>query len=99
MSTAVATVVTLQAEVRVLMMGARQVTKGVFSQLDTYLEDRLPDIEVLGRVAPVDTKHSRWFYWLGRAKWDGTLVRVNLNVITTEDYQRYETQPLIVLAG
>jgi hypothetical protein len=65
-----ATVEVLTAEVRVLMVGSRQITMGVFTQLDEVYED---DIEAFGRVRP---RNSQDFIWVvGKHKDDGTLAR------------------------
>lgn len=64
-----ATVETLTAEVRVLMVGNRQVTLSVYRQLD---EAPLSDVEPFGRVR--DGKESgTWI--VGRARDTGVLVR------------------------
>lgn len=66
-----ATVETLTAEVRVLMVGSRQVTLSVFNQLDGVACN---EIEPFGRVNPKDA--DRWVVWVvGRDCSDGTLVR------------------------
>jgi len=65
-----ATVEVLTAEVRVLMVGSRQITMGVFTQLDEVYED---GIEAFGRVRP---RNSQDFIWVvGKHKDDGTLAR------------------------
>ncbi len=66
-----ATVETLTAEVRVLMVGSRQVTMSVYDQLD-YLAPA--DINPLGRVRP---KAAHWWrtYVVGQDKKTGALVR------------------------
>jgi hypothetical protein len=70
-----ATVETLTAEVRVLMVGSRQVTLSVFGQLDEVEFER---IEPFGRVRP---KGSDDYIWLvGRHKTDGVLVRAKIPV-------------------
>jgi hypothetical protein len=51
-----ATVETLTAEVRVLMVGSRQVTLSVYNQLD---EVPYADIEPYGRVRPRDAERGR----------------------------------------
>lgn len=70
MSTATATVETLTAEVRVLMVGSRQVTLSVFGQLDRV---GIHAIEPFGRVHPRDADADR-IYVVGRSL-TGTLVR------------------------
>lgn len=66
-----ATVETLTAEVRVLMVGSRQVTLSVYSQLD-YAD--FEDIESFGRVRPKDAQLD-YIYLVGRYRETGTLVR------------------------
>lgn len=68
-----ATVETLTAEVRVLMVGSRQVTLSVYGQLDWVRYDQ---IEPFGRVRPKDALWGR-VYVVGRAA-DGSLVRSQL---------------------
>ncbi|MET7399172.1 hypothetical protein ABZS66_37390 [Dactylosporangium sp. NPDC005572] len=65
-----ATVETLTAEVRVLMVGSRQITAGVYAQLDVVAPDL---IEPLGRVSPRDAR-AGWVHIVGRHTGDGTLV-------------------------
>jgi hypothetical protein len=50
-----ATVETLTAEVRVLMVGSRQVTLSVYGQLDTA---EYEDAELFGRVSPKAAEHG-----------------------------------------
>jgi len=84
-----ATVEVLTAEVRVLMVGSRQITMGVFTQLDEVYED---DIEAFGRVRP---RNSQDFIWVvGKHKDDGTLVRSKLSIA-----REWAALPLIVLAS
>lgn len=71
-----ATVETLTAEVRVLMVGSRQVTLGVFGQLD---EVEYGQIEPFGRVRPKDGSES-YIYVVGRRKVSGELVRAKTPV-------------------
>jgi hypothetical protein len=66
-----ATVQTLTAEVRTLMVGSRQVTLSVFNQLDTRPVD---EIDVFGRVRHRDAS-SDSVNVVGRSREDGTLVR------------------------
>jgi hypothetical protein len=62
----------LTAEVRVLMVGSRQVTLSVYRQLDLVDADQ---IEPFGRVSDSrDDAHHRNVYVIGRSP-DGTLVR------------------------
>ena len=72
-------VVTLQAEVRVIKMDARQVTKGIFAQIDEV--QGLDDLDVMGRVCvpPKSLKEPHFTYWLiGRSTMDGTLVKLEI---------------------
>lgn len=64
-----ATVETLTAEVRVLMVGNRQITAGVAAQLDAV---RYVDAEPMGRIRLRNSDA-----WIGRSLTDGTLVRVD----------------------
>jgi hypothetical protein len=68
MAIATATVATLTAEVRVLMVGSRQITRSVFRQLD-----EVPDgqCEVMGRVN--EDGSNTWV--VGRDRRFGNLVR------------------------
>jgi hypothetical protein len=66
-----ATVETLTAEVRVLIVDSRQVTLSVYGQLD---EVPCTDIEPFGRVRPRDAEQGR-VYIVGRDKESGALVR------------------------
>ena len=66
-----ATVETLTAEVRVLMVGTRQVTLSIFGQLDDVAIDK---IEPFGRVSPKDADPS-YTYAVGRHTDTGELVR------------------------
>lgn len=68
-----ATVETLTAEVRVLMVGSRQVTLSVARQLD---EVDLVDVEPFGRVNISDTGT----FVVGRHKQTGALVRAKVSV-------------------
>lgn len=65
-----ATVKTLTAEVRVLMVGSRQVTLSVYGQLDQV---DYAEIEPFGRVNP--RGEDDYLCIVGRSKRDGTLVR------------------------
>lgn len=71
-----ATVETLTAEVRVLMVGSRQVTLSVYGQLDWIGSD---DIEPFGRVRPRDAKYG-YVYLIGRHPESGALVRASAPV-------------------
>jgi len=66
-----ATVETLTAEVRVLMVGSRQITLSVFGQLD---EIDAGKIEPFGRVRPKDGTPG-WIYVIGKNPGNGELVR------------------------
>lgn len=76
-----ATVETLTAEVRVLMVGNRQITLSVARQLDTV---KLSDLEPFGRVR---LDKDRENYVIGRSKETGALV--------VAKYQPRTTAPLI----
>lgn len=86
-----ATVETLTAEVRVLMVGSRQITLSVARQLDRV---GLYDLEPFGRIRLAS---HRWTF-IGRCVRTGALV-------LTHDYygheltEEYRNLPLIVLAG
>lgn len=74
-ATTTARVEVLTAEVRVLMVGSRQVTLSVYAQLDSA--ERVEHIEPFGRVAPRDAE-SGWVYVVGASQRDadrGTLIR------------------------
>lgn len=71
-----ATVETLTAEVRVLMVGSRQVTLSVFGQLD---EVEFEQIEPFGRVRPKNDNDG--YIWLvGCDQGSGALVRARIPV-------------------
>jgi multidrug efflux pump subunit AcrA (membrane-fusion protein) len=74
MTTKTATVETLTAEVRVLMVGSRQVTLSVYSQLD-YAD--FENIEPFGRVRPKDAQLD-YIYLIGRHRETGTLTRSSI---------------------
>lgn len=95
MSAETATVETLTAEVRTLVVGSRQVTLSVARQLDTV---PVWEIEPFGRVnlsGPFDT------IMVGRHRTSGALVisRPVHEHPDAEVRERYEAMPLIVLAG
>jgi hypothetical protein len=71
---ATATVEALTAEVRVLMVGSRQVTLSVYGQLD-----EVPDTSItpMGRVAPKDAQPG-WVYVVGKDNATGALARSSL---------------------
>lgn len=81
-----ATVETLTAEVRVLMVGSRQVTLSVYGQLD-----EAERMEVFGRVNP-KTAAPGYVYFIGRNPEDGSLVRGS--VPATENAVRNENRDL-----
>ena len=66
-----ATVEALTAQVRVLMVGSRQITLSVYWQLDDVDSDK---VDVFGRVAPSQAEEG-WTYAVGRHKESGDLVR------------------------
>jgi hypothetical protein len=66
-----ATVETLTAEVRVLMVGSRQVTLSVYGQLDWA---EYEDMEAFGRVNPRGAEYG-YIYFVGRHRENGSLVR------------------------
>jgi hypothetical protein len=68
---ATATVEVLTAEVRVLMVGSRQVTLSVYNQLDEVPHS---GVEPFGRVNPKDAERGR-IYVVGRDRETGVLVR------------------------
>jgi hypothetical protein len=74
-SSSTATVETLAAEVRVLMVGSRQVTLSVYRQLD-----RVPfaAIEPMGRVRDGKEKTANEVQVVGKSRADGTLVSAAL---------------------
>lgn len=73
------TVKTLTAEVRVLMVGSRQITLSVYGQLDD-----IPDIRItpMGRVAPKDAQ-AAWVYVVGKDSQTGALARSSLPYTTS----------------
>ena|ERR1700733_5155631 len=93
------TVETLTAEVRVLMVGSRQITMSVYKQLDFAPAN---EIEPLGRIRP-DSKSTQLDFLLptqvvGRHKRTGHLVRSEAES-ETEAAAEWRSLPLIVLAG
>jgi len=95
-----ATVQTLTAEVRVLMVGSRQITMSVFKQLD---HRPIEEIELFGRVSvPNDYGIVRV---VGRSTLDGTLVRSHVDnpygglIGNQGNWDKAKALPLIVLAG
>lgn len=92
-----ATVETLAAEVRVLMVGNRQITLSVARQLDRV---GLCDLEPFGRVKLGDGYDHRTV--IGRSKKDGSLVVswfTRDREWSGELDRRAAELPLIVLAG
>ena len=73
-----ATVETLTAEVRVLMVGSRQVTASVYGQLD---EAEYEDITPFGRVTPKDVA-AGYVYVVGKHAETGELIRASLPAFT-----------------
>ena len=71
MSNSTATVETLTAEVRVLMVGSRQVTLSVYGQLDHAPFD---EMEPFGRVRPRDSQLD-YIYLVGRHRQTDALVQ------------------------
>jgi hypothetical protein len=71
-----ATVETLTAEVRVLMVGSRQVTMSVYNQLDWAELTKLDGLP-FGRVHPRDAER-RTLYLVGRHQPTGALVRTRV---------------------
>jgi hypothetical protein len=69
-----ATVAVLAAELKTLVIGARQVTIGIWSQLD-----EVPDDEIIpfGRVSPPGN-HEPVLWVVGKHKKNGSLVRSSL---------------------
>lgn len=108
MSSKTATVETLTAEVRVLMVGSRQVTMSVYNQLDYVAPEQ---IEPFGRVHPKEWNLD-WVHVVGRDR-DGTLCRSHriarstqknletgrLERVPDPDAAEWSALPLIVLAG
>lgn len=79
-----ATVETLTAEVRVLMVGNRQVTLSVYRQLDHVKVTR---IEPFGRVNAADRdKLGDEINVVGRDTRDGVLVRSAISLISVPPY-------------
>lgn len=69
-NTATATVATITAEVRQLIVGSRQVTASVYNQLDRVPPEQ---IEPMGRVTPKDGLHN-YVYVVGKHTVTGDLV-------------------------
>tara|TARA_R110001583_G_scaffold55916_7_gene169549 strand:+ start:5409 stop:6200 length:792 start_codon:yes stop_codon:yes gene_type:complete len=75
MASATATVETLTAEVRVLMVGKRQVTMSVFRQLDTVDWNESETLELFGRVRETRKDMKDLIHVIGKVKDTGVLVR------------------------
>ena len=82
MASATATVETLTAEVRVLMVGKRQVTMSVFRQLDTVDWEEWETLELFGRVRGTRKDEQDILYVVGRVKDTGVLVRSSIHLGT-----------------
>lgn len=98
-NTDTATVQTLAAEVRVLVVGNRQITTGIARQLDTV---RSAEIEPFGRIAgkAIGKPSMRRVYVVGRSKTTGALVQAEAAAaIEPETYAAWSALPLIVLAS
>ena len=74
MTTREAKVEVLTAEVRVLMVGSRQITLSVYSQLDE-VNDAL--IEPFGRVRPRNANPG-YIYLIGKLSATGDLIRASV---------------------
>ena len=79
MASATATVETLTAEVRVLMVGRRQVTMSVFRQLDTVDWQEWKTLELFGRVRETRKDEKKFLHVVGRVKDTGVLVRSKID--------------------
>jgi hypothetical protein len=94
-----ATVETLTAEVRVLMVGSRQITLSVARQLDAV---QLEEVEPFGRVA-LDagvsgvTPHRGWV--IGRQRDTGVLVRAEFNTWRGVPFVGELSPPIVVCDG
>lgn len=110
-----ATVEALTAEVRVLMVGNRQVTLSVFRQLDEVIADNesVEEFEPFGRVnsgfkyLPGEGKSRLPIYEFVGKSADGSLVRMGIlreDMLSLRDESKqrvaeWSQLPLIVLAG
>jgi len=79
MASVTATVETLTAEVRVLMVGRRQVTMSVFRQLDTVGWKEWKTLELFGRVRETRKDEKKFLHVVGRVKDTGVLVRSKID--------------------
>ena len=98
MTITAARVEVLTAEVRVLMVGSRQVTLSVHAQLDQV--KRWADIDPFGRVAPRDAD-SDYVYVVGASTRDadpGTLVRARYWVVAQWRRQAAECRRVLPFA-
>lgn len=94
-----ATVQTLAAEVRVLVVGKRQITTGIARQLDVVKPDEL---EPLGRVEAraIGGSPAYCVYVVGRSLATGALVRARAHTGTEPAvHAAWSALPLIVLAS
>jgi len=95
-----ATVETLTAEVRVLMVGSRQITLSVARQLDAVA---LEEVEPFGRVAldagmaGVVAPHRGWV--IGRHRGSGVLVRAEFNTWHGVPFVGDLTPPIVLCDG
>lgn len=94
MPTDTATVTTLTAEVRVLMVGSRQVTISVYNQLDWAF---WPEIEAMGRI----NNKERRLEVIGRRKTDNSLVRCSAisRYVSFAECLKSFREPLMVRDG
>lgn len=95
--TAQATVEVLTAEVRVLVVSNRQITRSAYRQLDAVSPD---EIEPLGRVRPDDDDCAVCV--AGRHRDTGALVRSFVSTYDVRDWYRetreiWSALPLVVL--
>ena len=84
-----ATVETLTAEVRVLMVGSRQVTMSVYNQLDQAAPR---NVEAFGRVSPKDALADH-VYVVGRHRHVGSLVSASLRFSWPSDEEADDFEP------
>jgi len=94
-----ASIETLTAAVKVLMVGSRQVTLSVVRQLDGV---DFEDIEPFGRVRPWESSTRIWV--IGRRRVTGELVLSHVDrhlagKTAERNLQQARALPLIVLAG
>ena len=84
--TTTATVQTLTAQVRVLMVGSRQVTLSVFRQLDFAAID---DINIFGRVRDPSDYSVNGIHVIGDSKNTGALCRGVFYLRTDREMTKY----------